>query len=63
MTQADRINHLNSGLMIGSAAAAFLVPFELFLPATAPLAAGPKLPVSRKAARKASRHRSQRRSR
>lgn len=28
---ADRINHLNSGLMIGSCVAAYLFPFELFL--------------------------------
>lgn len=31
MSQADRINHLNSALMVASLAAAFLVPFELFL--------------------------------
>jgi hypothetical protein len=28
---ADRINHLNSGLMVASLAAAFVLPFELFL--------------------------------
>jgi len=31
MTHTDRINHLNSALMIASVAAAFLIPFELFL--------------------------------
>lgn len=31
MTAGDRVNHLNSLLMVGSCAAAFLVPFELFL--------------------------------
>lgn len=31
MTQTDRINHLNSGLMAASLIAAFLIPFELFL--------------------------------
>jgi hypothetical protein len=34
---ADRINHLNSGLMVASCAAAFLIPFELFLLAYAVL--------------------------
>jgi hypothetical protein len=37
MTAADRINHLNTGLMIASVAAAFLIPFELFLLAYAVL--------------------------
>jgi hypothetical protein len=34
---ADRLNHLNSGLMVASCAAAFLLPFELFLLAYAVL--------------------------
>lgn len=37
MTDSDRINHLNSLLMVASCAAAFLVPFELFLLAYAVL--------------------------
>lgn len=37
MTQGDRINHLNSLLMVASCAAAFLMPFELFLLAYAVL--------------------------
>jgi hypothetical protein len=37
MTGADRISHLNSGLMLASLAAAYLIPFELFLLAYAVL--------------------------
>ncbi len=37
MTQGDRINHLNSLLMVASCAAAFVMPFELFLLAYAVL--------------------------
>lgn len=37
MTAGDRINHLNSVLMVASCAAAFLIPFELFLLAYAVL--------------------------
>lgn len=37
MTVGDRINHLNSALMVASCAAAFIVPFELFLLAYAVL--------------------------
>jgi hypothetical protein len=37
MAAADRINHLNSALMVASCAAAFLIPFELFLLAYAVL--------------------------
>jgi hypothetical protein len=37
MTAGDRISHLNSGLMVASLAAAYLIPFELFLLAYAVL--------------------------
>jgi len=37
MTSADRINHLNSILMVASCVAAFFIPFELFLLAYAVL--------------------------